>query len=367
MAPGLIDRIDPRYRAVWQNRPPAEQAALAAYFLPHNSRKTVIGPTRPRVVKWYCPFAAQSVFPSGHRYCINVYTGCGHYCRYCYAASYEPTEPATKKDFERMLRRDLEDLERFDVPPAPVHLSNSTDPFQALEAQAGHTRLALEGILAHRGRFTSVVVLTKNPLFAARPEYVDLFRRLGELSSSHPRREKFVRPGFPAFCVEVSLAFWRDEARAFYDPAAPSVAERIEGIQALSSAGVPVALRIDPLFPRSPLGSDGKSLVDFGLPEAQTLEDIEQLVALAASVRAVRIIYSVAKIVQPRRFPISDSMAAMRKAYQHYSHPRRLTFRGGSWRLPADLQDQLTAPLRQSCARHGLPAKCCKQNLIETP
>ena len=68
----LAGRVDPKYRPVWDAYPPEQQAALAAYFLPHNSQKPVLGPTRPRVVKWYCPFAAQCDFPSGQRYCINV-------------------------------------------------------------------------------------------------------------------------------------------------------------------------------------------------------------------------------------------------------------------------------------------------------
>lgn len=72
----LAERVHDKYRPVWEGRPRQEKAGLARYFLPHNSRKPVLGPTRPRIVKWYCPFAAQSDFPSGHRYCINVYAGC---------------------------------------------------------------------------------------------------------------------------------------------------------------------------------------------------------------------------------------------------------------------------------------------------
>jgi len=128
---------------------------MALYFLPHGSKKPTLCPTRPRVVKWYCPFASQRHFPSGHRYCVNVYTGCSHACEYCYAASYEPAAAGVKRDFARSLDKDLADLERFDVPPAPIHLSNSTDPFQPLERDAGHARLALWRILDHRGRFTT--------------------------------------------------------------------------------------------------------------------------------------------------------------------------------------------------------------------
>jgi hypothetical protein len=137
----LAAKIDPKYRPVWNGRPAEEQAALANYILPHGSRKPSLTPTRPRIIKWYCPFASQSEFPSGHRYCINVYTGCAHQCMYCYAAAYEPVQPACKNRFEALIQRDVEDLERFGVPPAPIHLSNSTDPFQCAGGRSTACRL----------------------------------------------------------------------------------------------------------------------------------------------------------------------------------------------------------------------------------
>lgn len=78
----LVAKVDDKYRPAWQGRPADEQVAMALYFLPHRSRKPTLVPTRPRVIKWYCPFASQCEFPTGHRYCINVYTGCDHHpCR----------------------------------------------------------------------------------------------------------------------------------------------------------------------------------------------------------------------------------------------------------------------------------------------
>ena len=56
-----------------------------------------------------------------------------------------------------------------------VHLSNSTDPFQRLQAESGQTRFALEQVLRYRRHFTSVVILTKTP---GQP-FLDLCRRHG--------------------------------------------------------------------------------------------------------------------------------------------------------------------------------------------
>lgn len=364
----IVERVDPKYRPVWHGRSREEQAALARYFLPHRSRKTVLSPTRPRVVKWYCPFAAQCDFPSGHRYCINVYTGCAHQCEYCYARAYEPETASTKKDFRKLLKADMEDLERFDVPPAPVHLSNSTDPFQPLEERTGHTRLALEQIVRHRNRFTTVVLVTRNPLLPVRLNYIEYFKALRSLPRDNPRFNEFEERRLPGFVVEVSLGFWRESARTRYDPGAPSIENRIEGMRALRAAKIPLVLRIDPLFPRSPLTErPPRTFADFGLPEAHTLDDLENLVVLAGELKVRHVVYSPAKITRPRGQKLSDTMRAMHRAYEAVAAPKKLIFRGGSWRLPHGIaQTRIVRPFLDLCDKHGVTAKYCKQNLLET-
>jgi DNA repair photolyase len=364
----LADRVSPKYKAVFDNAAnDRDRAALAMYFLPHRSRKDILGVTRPRMIKWYCPFAHQKDFPTGHRYCINVYTGCSHECTYCYAAGYEPDEPGCKRDFETLLGRDLSDLEAFDVPPAPVHLSNSTDPFQAIEETVGQTRFALEQIARHRRRFSSVVLLTKNPAIATRPEYLALLRELVCLPKDHPRYDEFKKRDLPGLRIEVSMAFWRDEARQVYDPGAPSIGSRIAAVRQLRAAGVPVVLRIDPLLPRDPL-PDGKVMADFALPDGQPIDDLEQLVAFAAQQGVMHVVYSTLKIVRPRFKPMSDAIQKLKAVYEHLAGPEQLIFRGGSWRLPeTTLREHITKPFLAICRKHGVPARFCKQNLLATP
>ena len=176
-----VARIHTDFKPVWDGLPEKDQFALAAYFLPRSSKQEFVKPIRPRLIKWYCPQACQKHFASGHRYCLNVYAGCDFGCEYCYAKGYSQAEAVTKKDFARLLQHDFADLNVFDVPPAPIHLSNCTDPFQPLEKIHGHARLALEGILEHRHRFSTVTILTKNPLLPVQGGYLDLFRSLGTL------------------------------------------------------------------------------------------------------------------------------------------------------------------------------------------
>ena len=366
----LVNRVHPDFRGVWERRDPKEQASLAAYFLPRKSGKQWLEPTRPRVIKWYCPFAAQSTFPSGHRYCINTYVGCAHNCVYCYANAYTADRVASKDGFRKMVDKDMADLECFNVPPAPVHLSNSTDPLQeGFETTFRHTRYALEQILTHRKRFTTVAILTKNPALVLRDGYVDLLGQLNVIPSEHPMHEQFAKQCLTGFQIEVSLAFWREEARQFYDPYAPSVDERKDVILRLREAGIPVVLRIDPLFPRSPLPTEPtRNLADFSLAEAQTIEDLQNLVAFGKKVGVRHVVYSPVKIVQPRRRKMGEAMVKMKSVYCAMSAPGKPIWRGGSFRLPKEVADrEVVAPFLRICADHGVKAKFCMTNLIETP
>lgn len=297
-----------------------------------------------------------------------MYTGCAHGCLYCYAAGYEPEHATAKRDFPRLLARDLADLERFDVPAAPVHLSNSTDPFQPLETRLGHTKLALEGLLAHRHRFTTVTVLTKNPALAARSDYLTLLQGLGRLPDHHAMAARLASLNHPAVQIEVSLAFWRDEARAFWDPGAPTVADRLDGIRALRAADVPVVLRIDPLFPRSPLPTEPpQALGAFDLPETQSLDDLENLVHLAKQIGARHVVHSPAKIVLPRRGDLPPAMQRLLAVYRALSAPQKPVWRGGSWRLPpAIAESHVVRPFLQICEHLAVQAKFCMRNLLET-
>ena len=93
-----------------------------------------------------------------------------------------------------------------------------------------------------------MTLLTKNSMLPVEDGYIDLFKELMDPPLNPEDGQPF--PGIP-FEVQVSLAFWREAARKAYDGNAPTVASRCKGIQALTEAGIPVVLRVDPLFPRS--------------------------------------------------------------------------------------------------------------------
>ncbi|MBN2473312.1 MAG: hypothetical protein JXB62_01790 [Pirellulales bacterium] len=363
----LASRVHRKYRPVFDRLPDRERAALAFYFLPHRSAKDILEVTRPRVIKWYCPFADQRTFPSGHRYCINVYTGCEHGCEYCYAAGYVASRAGCKNTFRADLAKDLDALDAYDVPSAPAHISNSTDPLQPLEQEHRHTLYALETLAQRRHRFTTIIVLTKNPSALTDERYVRALHRLSELLPNHPRAEWFEENSYPPLRVECSLAFCDEKSRKVLDPGAPSVESRMRAIRFLRKEHIPVLVRIDPLFPRDPLPG-GKKMSDFDLPDVQPTADLGRLIRFCQEVGAGHVVYSVAKITRPRQGGLPTVMEKMKRLYEYLAPERSLVFRGGSWRLPKMVADEVVVkPFLELCRQHAVHAKTCKSNLISTP
>jgi DNA repair photolyase len=363
----LASRVHRKYQPVFEGLPERDRAALAMYFLPHRSKREVLEVTRPGVVKWYCPFADQRSFPSGHRYCINVYTGCAHACQYCYASGYVAAGARCKSNFAGDLAKDLDALDTYEVPPAPVHVSNSTDPLQPLEQQHRHTLHALERLAERRHRFTTVTVLTKNPGALTDERYVRVLHALNGLSSEHPRSAWSESSGCPPLRVECSLAFFREGSRKLMDSVAPTVESRMKAIRFLRREGIPVFVRVDPLFPRNPLPG-GKAMADFDLPDIQPISDLEELVRFVREVDAGHVIYSIAKISRPRLGTLPPVMQKMKQVYEYLALGEPLPFRGGSWRLPPHTAAGLMArPFLNLCRQYGIETKTCKANLISTP
>lgn len=170
----------------------------------------------------------------------------------------------------------------------------------------------------------------------------------------------------PALRVETSLAFCDEDNAKFYEPGAPTVAQRMAAIKTLRQNGIPVVLRIDPLLPRNLLPGS-KLLADFQLPNAQSLAVLEKLIRFAAENQILHIVYSVAKITAPRYKPIPEAIQRLKEVYEYMAKPDRLIFRGGSWRLPHDVaQKHIVKPFLKICESYGMKTCFCKQNLLLT-
>ncbi len=352
----LVGQVSPKYARVFADAGYGAAQRRAIYRYLFAARPKKLPPSlRSRVVCLYDPLADRSTrFPDGLRWCVNVYVGCAHGCGYCYVNGYlreEVGEAARRKQaFREGFLRDLEDLQGLGVPPAPLHLSNSTDPLQSrLETEHRDSLFALREIARRRRQFTSVTLLTKNPGLLAEAPYLELMSD----------------PGFRPFAIQVTCAFWRDEPRAFYEPDAPSVTERLAAIERLAKAGVAVELRLDPLFPATGIDPGIRkhgALAQYGLPEAQTRENLEALVGFArsAGVRAI--------VAKPLKVVVRGHSAPAKNWFgQLYADAGggTRTMRGGTWRLPEPYQQELLARLREAAEGSGIAVRHCLHDLLE--
>jgi DNA repair photolyase len=167
---------------------------------------------------------------------VNPYRGCEHACAYCYARPTHEylgfsagldfeTRILVKQDAPELLRRALA-AARYE--PRVIALSGVTDAYQPVERRLRLTRRCLE-VLAEFRNPTAVV--TKSRLVA---RDADL---LGELA----RHE--------AASVHVSVTTLDAELQRRMEPRASSPRLRLDAIEALARAGVPVGVMVGPVIP----------------------------------------------------------------------------------------------------------------------
>jgi DNA repair photolyase len=167
---------------------------------------------------------------------INPYRGCEHGCIYCYARpSHEllglssgldfETRIYTKRNAAALLRKELS---RPGWKAETIVMSGITDPYQPVEAKLRVTRSILEVLAECR---QPVGFITKNRLIT---RDLDL---LQELNRYH------------AVSAAVSITTLDKELAAKMEPRASTPAARLETVEKLASAGIPVRVMMAPVIP----------------------------------------------------------------------------------------------------------------------
>ncbi|MGN2243562.1 PA0069 family radical SAM protein [Frateuria sp. GZRR33] len=167
---------------------------------------------------------------------INPYRGCEHGCIYCYARpshSYLNLSPGL--DFETRLRAkgNLAEVLRAELGkrgyvPTPINIGSNTDPYQPVEKRWRLTRAALE-LLAECHHPCTIV--TKNALIE---RDLDLLAGMA--------RERLVQ-------VFISVNSLDNHLAARLEPRASAPHRRIQAIEALAGADVPVGVLVAPIIP----------------------------------------------------------------------------------------------------------------------
>jgi len=252
------------------------------------------------------------------KYSLQPYTGCSHGCLYCYATSYigrRPSKP--KRDFLRNLALDLLRAN----PSMHISMSNSSDPYPPEEERLLLTREALK-LIARRG--FRVLIVTKGSLVARDADILSSMRSAVTMTIT---------------TLDASLA-------KVLEPGAPSPRDRVSALERLSSAGVPIGLRLDPVIPY--LNDDERSI----------LEVLE-----AAANAGARFVVTSSFKARP------DSLKRMCEAYPELCgrwieiYRRRGTWLRGYWYAPIELRKRLLARVIAIARKLGMEYATCREGL----
>ena len=167
---------------------------------------------------------------------LNPYRGCEHGCSYCYARpTHEYLGLSAGLDFETriLVKRDAPELLARELSarrwkPEVLGLSGVTDPYQPVERKLELSRRCLEVLAAFRN---PVAVVTKNALVTRDLDH------LSELARHD------------AVAVWVSVTTLDPELSRRMEPRTSSPAKRLEAIESLAAAGVPVGGLVAPVVP----------------------------------------------------------------------------------------------------------------------
>ena len=170
------------------------------------------------------------------RLALNPYRGCEHGCIYCYARpthAYLNLSPGLDFETQLMAKPDAAEALRkvFSRPgyvPEQINIGSATDVYQPIEREWRVTQGIVELMLACRHPFS---VVTKS---------AGILRDLPLLAELAQRR---------LVLVFITLTTLDHELSRILEPRAASPTRRLQVIQALSQAGVPVGVNIAPVIP----------------------------------------------------------------------------------------------------------------------
>ncbi|MEK6775085.1 MAG: PA0069 family radical SAM protein [Bdellovibrionota bacterium] len=167
---------------------------------------------------------------------VNPYRGCEHGCIYCYARpTHEYFNLSAGLDFEskifvkekahELLR---EELLKKKYLPEPIMMSGITDCYQPIERKLQITRKCLE-----------VLAEFKNPVFLITKNF--LITRDVDILSQMAKDD--------LVSVTISVTTLDENLARVMEPRTSSPERRLQAIQILSEAGIPVSVNVAPIVP----------------------------------------------------------------------------------------------------------------------
>lgn len=191
-------------------------------------------------------------------YSLNPYQGCEHGCIYCYARnSHEYWGFSAGLDFESKIivkKNAPALLEKFLLHPdwqaTPISLSGNTDCYQPVERKLEITRKLLKVFAQYRH---PLGMITKNALVL---RDIDLLQDLAKDNLVH---------------IYISITTLNEDLRSLMEPRTVSGKKRLQIIEQLAKANVPVGIMNAPIIPglnQDEIPSILKAAADYGAATA---------------------------------------------------------------------------------------------------
>ena len=170
------------------------------------------------------------------QYSLNPYQGCEHGCIYCFARNtHEFWGYGAGLDFEQkvLVKENASTLlekhfQKKSWQVTPIILSGNTDCYQPIEKKLEITRSLLKLFLAYKH---PVGIITKNALVQ---RDIDILQELA--------KDQLVR-------VMISVTSLSEKTRSIVEPRTASINKRLQTIEKLTVAGIPVGVMVAPIIP----------------------------------------------------------------------------------------------------------------------
>jgi len=238
-------------------------------------------------------------------------------CVYCYASSYIArfTNCRPKNDLLQRLQQEAVKL-KGEI----VSIANSSDPYPRMEVEAELTRKCLSILSQYDCR---IQIITKSTLVT---RDIDL---LGKVPCT----------------VALTITTDDDNLAKLIEPYAPPTNERLKTVEKLTSKGIPVAVRVDPIIP----------FVN---------DNPERLIATLANIGVKHVTTSTYKAKPDNWRRLATAMPRIaEKLKPLYFEQGEKT--GGYTLLPTDLRFKLMKNTRRLAMENGIKFGVCRENLAQ--
>jgi DNA repair photolyase len=267
---------------------------------------------------------------------VNPYRGCEHGCIYCYARpTHEYLGFSAGLDFESkiMVKTDAAELLAAELSsprwkPQTLVLSGVTDPYQPVERKLKITRGCLQVLARFRN---PAAIITKNRLVT---RDTDLLSELAMCQAS---------------AVNISVTSLDPSLQRVLEPRTSVPAARLEAIEKLRSAGIPIGVMVAPIIP---------GLTDHEVPKI--LEACANAGAQFAGYTVVRLPWAVAPLFEcwlEEHFPERKEKVLGR--IRHLRGNGRLNDSKWHGRITGEgiFAEQIANIFEVSCRRAGMGAR----------